>query len=541
MAAAHPRSPDVFISYAGPDRDVASALGARLQRASVSVWWDAHLRADEPFEQQIQRVLAVAQLVVAVLSPRTLTSEWVRWELSQASQNGVHIVPLLVDGARPEDLPPPLHLLPALMLDAADQAMDAVTDAVRRRIETITRSPRKLRDNDARRRLASAAARTARQAADIRQRKASAAALPAIVVRGAGDPDLAVPTANRYAASEGFAAFLRAEGIAVAFTAFQTDELYLLGSSPDGQLVVDVQHFRKPTGLYFGDNTLLLGTLSHVYRLENILRPGQRLDGVYSHCYVPRLGHFTGVVDTHDVALSRSGDVLFVATRYNCLAATSPVHSFRPVWRPPFIGAIVAEDICHLNGVALCDGLPAYATAASMTDRYDGWRDCLHTGGVVLDMRTDSLVCKGLSLPHSPRMIDDRLWVLNSGHGEVGWIDGTGQDAGRFQAVARCPGFTRGLGLHGRFAFVGISRPRYDDATDDVLSCFSADRDGTWCGLQVIDAGCGECVHWFRIDGAVREIYDVAVLPGVDCARTVSPLNDEGLDLITVDMSRSLR
>jgi uncharacterized protein (TIGR03032 family) len=536
MADGPPPPHDVFISYAGPDRNIADTLGASLETAEVGVWWDARLEAGEPFERQIQRALAEARIVVAVLSPRTLTSEWVRWELSQASRNGLHIVPLLVDGARPEDLPPPLDLLPTLSAGPGADAAGALVQQIRNCLVKMARSPNRPRENDARRRLASAAAATARQAADIKQRKGRASALPPILV-GIGDSGAATPTLNRFATSDGFAAFLRDQRISLAFTSSDTDELYLVGHAPTGQLVIDVQSFRKPTGLFAAGGSLLVGTLAHVFRLENILRPGQTLDGRYSHCYVPRIGYFTGVVDTHDVAQTDAGKALFVATRYNCLATASPVHSFRPIWRPPFVTGIVAEDRCHLNGVALSDGISAYATAISTTDSYDGWRDHLEAGGVVIDMRSDEVVCAGLTQPHSPREHDGRLWLLNSGRGEVGYLEWAGRSGGAFRPVARLPGFTRGLAFHGRHAVIGLSKPRYHDPAVAGLPDGLRDPEAAWCGFQVIDTRSGDCVHWFRIDGAVREIYDVAVLQGVACPRSVSPINDDGFDLITVDPS----
>ena len=33
------------------------------------------------------------------------------------------------------------------------------------------------------------------------------------------------------------------------------------------------------------------------------------------------------------------------------------------------------------------------------------------------------------------------------------------------------------------------------------------------CGLYVIDLRNGDLVHWVRIEGVVRELYDVVVLP----------------------------
>jgi uncharacterized protein (TIGR03032 family) len=467
---------DVFISYAGPDRKIADALGAGLEAAELGVWWDARLEAGAPFESQIQRALGEARIVVAVLSQRTLTSEWVRWELSQASRSGLHIVPLLVDGARPEDLPPPLHLMPTLIAVPGADAAGPLVQRIRDCLAKMARSPSRPREDDARRRLASAAAATARRAADIKRRKVGASAPPSIVV-GPGAPRAAVPALNRFATSDGFAAFLRDQRISVAFTSSHTDELYLLGHAPTGQLVIDAQAFRKPTGLFAIEGSLLVGTLAHVFRLENVLRPGQTLDGAYSHCYVPRIGYFTGVVDTHDVAQTDTGEALFVATRYNCLATASRVHSFKVIWRPPFVTRIVAEDRCHLNGVALRGGIPTYATAMSTTDSYDGWRDHFELGGVVIDMRSDEVICGGLSQPHSPREHEGRLWLLNSGKGEVGYLDRPGGPSDRLRgspasrADSPSMGATPSSGSRGRAAMIRRAQASW-------VACASPKRHG---------------------------------------------------------------
>jgi uncharacterized protein (TIGR03032 family) len=218
------------------------------------------------------------------------------------------------------------------------------------------------------------------------------------------------------------------------------------------------------------------------------------------------------------------------------------MRGFRPLWRPGFISELVAGDRCHLNGLATRDGQPDFATAASTTDHDDGWRDALECGGVVLDIQRGDVACSGLSLPHSPRLHDGRLWTLDSGRGRLGWVDSAAPPTSAFRPVAQLPGLTRGLALHGHWAFVGLSRPRYDiaagagsGARDTTLECFHAGRDAAWCGLQVIDLTDGSCIQWFQLDGAAREVYDVAVLPGVACARSVGPLDDDGLDLVSVE------
>src|SRR4029077_4773473 len=90
--------------------------------------------------------------------------------------------------------------------------------------------------------------------------------------------------------------------------------------------------------------------------------------------------------------------------------------------KPSFISGLLDGDKCHLNGMAMDEGRPAYVTAVSRSDVIDGWRDRRSDGGVVIDVATGKVVCNGLSMPHSPRMHKGELWVLNSGTGELGVV-----------------------------------------------------------------------------------------------------------------------
>ncbi len=188
--------------------------------------------------------------------------------------------------------------------------------------------------------------------------------------------------------------------------------------------------------------------------------------------------------------------------------------------------------------MAMRDGRPAFVTAVSRSDTIDGWRDRRADGGVLVDVETGRIVCQGLSMPHSPRWYRGRLWLLNSGTGELGSIIPTdGDSQGRFEPLAFCPGFLRGLSFHGRYAFVGLSKPRYQRfeglALDERLRAADSEP---WCGVQVIDLDTGACVEWFRIDGAVAELYDIGVLPGVTCPMSIGFGSEELMNLVTVDV-----
>ena len=62
----------------------------------------------------------------------------------------------------------------------------------------------------------------------------------------------------------------------------------------------------------------------------------------YDRLYVPQAGHTTGDLDVHDIAVDADGRLVFVVTRFNCLATLSERDSFTPLWRPPFVDKLGA-------------------------------------------------------------------------------------------------------------------------------------------------------------------------------------------------------
>lgn len=307
--------------------------------------------------------------------------------------------------------------------------------------------------------------------------------------------------------------WLAEQQVSLAFTTYQTGKLFLLGRQPDGRLAVFERTFNRAMGLWADGQTLWLSTLYQLWRLENYLRPGELYQG-HDRLYVPKVGNTTGDLDIHDVSVDSSGRPVFVATGFGCIATLSERASFAPIWMPPFVSKLAAEDRCHLNGLALADGLPRYATAVSLSDVADGWRDRRRDGGVVLEIPDGRVLASGLSMPHSPRLYRGRLWLHNSGTGQFGSIYPGG---GTFEALTFCPGYLRGLAFAGDYAVVGLSRPRHDKtfgglALEEELARRTADPR---CGLLIINLRTGDVAHWLRVEGMVRELYDVAILPGV--------------------------
>ncbi|CAN5143000.1 TIGR03032 family protein [soil metagenome] len=347
------------------------------------------------------------------------------------------------------------------------------------------------------------------------------------------------PEKASYSRSPGLFDRLAQLDIALAFTSYQSSMLYLLGSSPDRGPQLHQSATPKPMGLAVcADGELILASSNAIVRYRDVLEADQRINHTFDACYVPRTLHMTGELDAHDVGVHADGRIIFVNTRFNCLATTSERHSFAPVWRPPFISALVDEDRCHLNGLAMDRGRPAFVSAVSRSDTLDGWRDRRADGGVVIDVASGEIACSGLSMPHSPRLYRGELWLLNSGTGELGVVAASG----KFEPRVFCPGFTRGLAIHGHLAFVGLSQPRYRQFEGLALDQRLKDADSEpWCGFQVIDLDRGTCVDWFRIDGDVTELYDLAVLAGRRCPMAVSLAAPEAASFITHAAEREAR
>jgi uncharacterized protein (TIGR03032 family) len=299
----------------------------------------------------------------------------------------------------------------------------------------------------------------------------------------------------------------------LAFTTYQSGKLFLIGMQDNGRMSVFERTFNRCMGLWGDGQTLYMSTLYQMWRFENTLEPGQAHDG-YDRLYVPRVAWTTGDVDAHDVVVDANERVVFVNTLFSCLATVSERNSFVPLWQPPFVTKLAAEDRCHMNGLAMENGQPAYVTAVAKSDAHEAWRDHRKNGGVVVDVRKNEIVAGGLSMPHSPRMHGGKLWLLDSGNGNFGYVD---LKAGKFEPVAFCPGYARGLSFVGDFAVVGLSKPRENKtfsglALDDRLKEKNIEAR---CQLQVIDLKRGDVVHSLRIDGIVSELYDVIALPGV--------------------------
>ena len=326
-------------------------------------------------------------------------------------------------------------------------------------------------------------------------------------------------------ASRLFVSWLAEQRASIAFSTYQVGKLFLIGLDEHGKLAVFNRTLARVMGLAAHDQSLWVATLWQLWRFENALQKGER-HGAFDRYYVPQLAYTTGDIDVHDVAVDAAGEPVFVSTLYSCLARPDVKYNFRPIWKPPFVSRYAAEDRCHLNGLAMHNGEPAHVTCVARSDVNEGWREHRHDGGLVIDVRSNEIICTGLSMPHSPRWHQGRLWILNAGSGEFGFVD---TQRGRFEPIAFCPGFLRGASFIGRYAVVGISKPRKNKTFSGLALDRNLEAKGASarCAVQVIDLERGDVVHELRIEGMVDELFDTAVIPGARNPAMVGFVSDE--------------
>ncbi|WP_157216688.1 TIGR03032 family protein [Flavisphingomonas formosensis] len=333
--------------------------------------------------------------------------------------------------------------------------------------------------------------------------------------------------------SRGMAGWLRSNAVSLAFTSYQTGQLFLVGVLPSGSVSFNQQNFSRAMGVCWQPGRLYLGSLFQLWRLENMLRPGELGNKAFDAVMVPRNAQTTGDVDIHEVGVDRAGRVIFVNTRYSCLCTLDLTHSFRPIWKPPFISKLAAEDRCHLNGMAMADGAPRYVTAVSRSDVLNGWRERRHEGGVLIEVESGRIVTDQLSMPHSPRVDGGQVYALDSGRGQLIRID---PQTGARADIAFCPGFLRGMALHNGHAIVTVSKPRDGTfsglALDGTLKARDADP---WCGVLIVNLSTGDIVEWIRLEGHIGELFDVAAMPGIACPMSLGPGTLEIQNTISFD------
>ena len=334
-----------------------------------------------------------------------------------------------------------------------------------------------------------------------------------------GEPSLSAAGADSkrpstvvsYEHSQSLPALLDQLDLSVLFSTYQAGRVVSVGSH-NGKLRLGFSQFDQAMGVCRTPSGIAVGSRHAIWTLpaSREIAPSIRPEGEHDIAFLARSCHRSGPVMGHDLAWG-NGRLWLVNTLFNGLVTIEGNWSFVPQWKPPFISGWAAGDRCHLNGLALKEdgSAPAFVTALGETDTERGWRDNKASGGCLIHVPSGEAVVRGLSMPHSPRLYKDQLYVLNSGHGALLRVD---PKSGEHKTLAHLPGFTRGLDCFAGYAFVGLSQIR-ETAVFGGLPIGERHQE-LKCGLAVVNLNNGSIdgLLWFKT--GIQEAFAVTVLPG---------------------------
>jgi uncharacterized protein (TIGR03032 family) len=334
------------------------------------------------------------------------------------------------------------------------------------------------------------------------------------------DPGAAPPERNgtpaarevRHEYTRNLPGLLNQLGVSVLVSTYQAGKVVAVGVAQD-QLTLSYHNFERAMGLAVKPDGIAVGARAQVWFLRSAPDLAAQIEpaGRHDACFLTRSAHFTGEMQAHELAWA-DDELWLVNTAFSCLCTLDGRHSFVPRWRPTFITSLAAEDRCHLNGLAMADGAPKYATALAETDTPQGWRPDKVKSGCLMDVASGETVARGFAMPHSPRVHRGRVWLLHSGAGQLVLVD---PGTGKVETVTELPGYTRGLALYDRFAFVGLSKIRETSTFGGMP--IAERRPELKCGVGVVDLRTGRLVAHLEFLSGVEEIFDVQVLPGARC------------------------
>ena len=203
-----------------------------------------------------------------------------------------------------------------------------------------------------------------------------------------------------------------------------------------------------------------------------------------------RARFFPGCLYLHDLALLGK-DLLANAVGENAILRIAADGSYKRIWWPRCIEKKgkprFEQNHIQLNSIAAGRDLAhSFFSASSdcITARRPGHRNFpVDERGVIFSGATREPIVRRLTRPHSARLVRGKLWVANSGYGEIGFVRQS-----QFHSLARLPGWTRGLSFCGDVAFCGTSRviPRFESYAPGL------DLRASECGVHAIDPRTGK-------------------------------------------------
>ncbi len=315
-----------------------------------------------------------------------------------------------------------------------------------------------------------------------------------------------------------FAELLDILNVSLAVSTYQAGKVVLISPYDKDKTIQLPRTFPSAMGMAVRGNSLAVASK---YSVE-VLEASEKLaigypakPGVYDCIYMPRTTYHTSSLMLHDMAFIND-NLVAVNTLFSALSYIDSRQSFTPFWQPPFISELMPEDRCHLNGMAIDNNEIKYLTALGSVNTVQGWRDNKMSGGILMEYPSGKIIVDSLAMPHSPRLYDGKLYVLNSAQGELIVVN---PENGTYEVIVKLGGFARGMDRIGDYVFIGVSKLRHNNETFASLPIAKT----SFAGILAVHLPTRTIVARAEYKMSVEEIYDVKVLPGKLRPNILSP------------------
>jgi uncharacterized protein (TIGR03032 family) len=316
----------------------------------------------------------------------------------------------------------------------------------------------------------------------------------------------------------------------ILISTYQAGRLIAIGASSDAEKLIQIPFsFKKPMGIAIQDAKLAVANLDEIHFLSSkgdIQKSKKSNPNKFDRFYIHRATYNTNRLDIHDIEFGK-GSLWGINTAFSCLCKFDVNYSFFPKWKPNFISELVPEDRCHLNGLAMEDDIPKYVTALSQTDTKEGWREDIMNSGVLMEVPSGEILLENLAMPHSPRIIEGELYVLESGSGKLLKVNPENKSA---EVVYNFNRFIRGLAYQDGILFIGASKIRESSKTFNGLD---VKENSKHAGVIVFDLK--NKIFLGKIDylTTVEEIFDVQLLEDCQKPAIINKNDDRIKEVIT--------
>lgn len=298
----------------------------------------------------------------------------------------------------------------------------------------------------------------------------------------------------------------------LAISTYQAGKLIFISPKDEEHLVQLPRTFEKPMGIAYDSEKGKLGlackaSVEIFQNSKELALHYPKGPGKYDALFMPRLSYNSGGIDIHDLHFGATNEIYGVNTLFSCLIKLDDQYNFTPYWKPKFVSHMAAEDRCHLNGLAMENGKPKYVTLFNQGNERQSWRSAITETGALIDVVSDEVLFDNLAMPHSPTLINGKLYVLISATGQLMHLD---PKTGIQTELINLNGFVRGMSHIDDYLFIGLSKLRKNSSTFAHLKIAES---ANYCGIAIVHLPTASFCGEIRYTNSVDEIYDIKVLP----------------------------